>query len=54
LALPAGAEAVVIVLLAFGGGVAAWRLARRIGWLRPWMGLSPQRGSRPTLQRATA
>jgi peptidoglycan/LPS O-acetylase OafA/YrhL len=54
LALPAPAEAAVIVALTFGGGLGAWRLARRIGWLRPWMGLAPQRGSPPTLRRATA
>ncbi len=41
LALPAGAEALVVVVLAFAGGIAAWQLARRIGWLRPWMGLGP-------------
>jgi hypothetical protein len=43
LALPAGLEAAVIVALTFGGGFAAWRLARRVGWLRPWMGLSSRR-----------
>jgi hypothetical protein len=42
LAMPAGAEAVVIVLLAFGGGLAAWRLAQHSGWLRQWLGLAPQ------------
>jgi glucan biosynthesis protein C len=53
LALPAGVEAAVIVVLTFGGGCAAWQLARRIGWLRPWMGLTP-RSSAPALQRAMA
>ena len=42
LVLPAGLEAAVIVALTFGGGWAAWRLARRILWLQPWMGLSAQ------------
>ncbi|MFO1272973.1 MAG: hypothetical protein U1F50_15075 [Rubrivivax sp.] len=41
LALPAGVEALVIVALTFGGGFAAWWLARRAGGLRPWMGLAP-------------
>lgn len=40
LALPADAEAAVIVALTFGGGLAAWQLARRVHWLRPCMGLS--------------
>jgi glucans biosynthesis protein C len=53
LVLPAGVEAAVIVVLTFGGGWAAWQLARRVGWLRPWMGLTP-RSSAPTLQRAAA
>lgn len=39
LALPAGLEALLIVGLTFGGGFAAWRLARRSGRLRPWLGL---------------
>ena len=43
LALPAGLEAAVIVLLTFGGGFAAWQLARRSGALRPWMGLAARR-----------
>ena len=42
LALPAGLEATVIVALTFAGGWAAWRLARRSGWLRPWLGLARQ------------
>ena len=46
LAWPAGLEAALIVLLTFCGGIATWRLARRSGWLRPWLGLAP-RGSRP-------
>jgi glucans biosynthesis protein C len=52
LVLPAGVESTVIVVLTFAGGWAAWRLARRIGWLRPWMGLSWARSSVPALQRA--
>jgi hypothetical protein len=40
LVLPAGLEAAVIVALTFGGGWAVWRLAQRVGWLRPWIGLS--------------
>jgi glucans biosynthesis protein C len=53
LAWPAGLEALVIVVLTFGGGLAAWRLARGIGWLRPWMGLAPRRpGTGP--QRSAA
>lgn len=40
LALPAGVEAAAIVALTFGGGAAAWQLARGCGSLRPWMGLS--------------
>ena len=43
---PAGLEAALIVLLTFCGGIATWRLARRSGRLRPWLGLAP-RGSRP-------
>jgi len=39
LALPAGLEALLIVGLTFGGGFAAWQLARRSGRLRPWLGL---------------
>jgi hypothetical protein len=53
LALSAGAEAVWIVALTLGGGFAAWQLARRIGWLRPWMGLAARPAPRP-LARATA
>jgi glucan biosynthesis protein C len=53
LVLPAGVEAAVIVALTFASGWAAWQLARRIGWLRPWMGLTP-RSPAPTLQRAAA
>lgn len=54
LALPAGLEALLIVLLSFGGGFTAWRLARRSGWLRPWMGLSARRepGRTAALPRA--
>jgi glucan biosynthesis protein C len=43
LTLPAGLEALVIVLLSFGGGFVAWQLARRSGWLRPWLGLAARR-----------
>ena len=41
LALAAGVEALLLVLLTFGGGLLAWQAARRIAPLRPWMGLSP-------------
>lgn len=48
LALPAGLEALLIVGLTFGGGFAAWLLARRSGRLRPWLGLgSPARAGLP-------
>jgi len=53
LALPAGLQAAVIVLLTFGGGFVAWRLARRSGWLRPWLGLAT-RGAPPVLRPAPA
>ncbi len=53
LALPAGAEAALIVALTFAGGFSAWRLARRVGWLRPWMGLSA-RSAAPAFQRTAA
>ncbi len=53
LALPAGLEAAVIVLLTLGGGFMAWRLARCSGWLRPWLGLAARRGS-PVLRPAPA
>ena len=43
LAWPAGLEAAVIVLLTFGGGIAAWQLARHSGRLRPWFGLAARR-----------
>ncbi|HOM12384.1 MAG TPA: acyltransferase [Rubrivivax sp.] len=51
LALAAGMQAALIVALTFGGGFAAWRLARRSGWLRPWLGLAPARVSAPALRR---
>jgi hypothetical protein len=41
LALAAGTEALLLVLLTFAGGLLAWQLAHRIAALRPWMGLSP-------------
>lgn len=47
LALPAGLEATLIIGITFGGGFLAWQLARRIGWLRPWMGLAARRAARP-------
>jgi glucan biosynthesis protein C len=34
-------EGVLLVGLAFGLSLSGWRLARRIAWLRPWVGLSP-------------
>ncbi len=39
LALPVGAEALLLVLFAFGGGFVAWRGARGVAALRPWMGI---------------
>jgi glucans biosynthesis protein C len=39
LALPAGAEAALLVLLTFALSLAFWRLARASGPLRPWLGL---------------
>lgn len=45
LALPAATEAALIVALSFGGGLATWRLARRSGPLRPWLGLPAQRAA---------
>ncbi|MEO7855001.1 MAG: acyltransferase family protein, partial [Rubrivivax sp.] len=53
LALPAGIEAVVIVMLSFSGGFMAWRLGRQVVGLRLWMGLSA-RQPEPALQRAAA
>lgn len=53
LRLPAGAEAALVVALTIGGGFAAWQLARRFAWLRPWMGL-PVRPAPPACQRAVA
>jgi len=51
LALPAGAEALLLVTLTFACGLASWLFARRVGWLRPWMGMNairrPARASRP-------
>jgi hypothetical protein len=52
LALPAGPEAALIVALTFGGGIAAWQVARRVRGLRPWMGLSPRPA--PPLAQAAA
>lgn len=40
-ALPAAAEALVLVALTLAGGVLAWQLARRVPAWRPWMGLAP-------------
>ena len=45
-ALPAAAEATLLVALTFAGGLAAWRLARRVRPLRPWMGLAPATAGR--------
>jgi hypothetical protein len=53
LGLEAGVEAALIATCTLGGGWTAWRLARRIAWLRPWMGLSTRPPS-PPLQRAVA
>lgn len=39
LGLPAGLEALLLIASSFAGGLLAWQLARRIGPLRPWMGL---------------
>lgn len=54
LVLPAGAEAAVIIALTFAGGWAAWRLARRVTWLRPWMGLSALPASSPVRHAAAS
>jgi hypothetical protein len=53
LQLPVVPEALLIIALTFGGGLAAWQLARRAGRLRPWMGLSARPLPKP-LQRAVA
>ncbi|MBP6765949.1 MAG: hypothetical protein KA141_13170, partial [Rubrivivax sp.] len=50
LTLPAGLEALILVAGTFAGGLAAWQLARRLPWLRPWMGL----GQNPANQRVAA
>ena len=47
LELPVGLEASLLVAGTFAGGLAAWQLARRLPWLRPWMGL----GAEPAAQR---
>ena len=47
LGLPAGVEAALIVVLTFAGGLAAWRLARHVAVLRPWMGLNAAPPPRP-------
>lgn len=53
LALPAGLEALLLVAGTFGGGLLAWQLARRLAWLRPWMGLGPAlAGQRMALAKA--
>lgn len=52
LSLPAAIEAAVIVALTFAGGFAAWRVARRVGRLRPWMGLTSVRPAANPRQRA--
>jgi glucans biosynthesis protein C len=39
LALPAGAEAALLVPLTFAVSLGFWRLARAAGPLRPWLGL---------------
>ncbi len=41
LALPAGLTALLLVAGTFAGGLAAWQVARRVVWLRPWLGLGP-------------
>ncbi len=46
-ALPAAAEAVLLVLLTFTLGLLFWRLARASGPLRPWLGLPSRRTRRP-------
>jgi glucans biosynthesis protein C len=43
LALSAGIEALLLLVLSFGGGLVAWQLTRRVAALRPWMGMSPVR-----------
>jgi hypothetical protein len=39
LALHPAIEAPLLVLLTFAGGLAAWRVLRHAGPLRPWFGL---------------
>ncbi|MBL8313500.1 MAG: acyltransferase family protein [Rubrivivax sp.] len=48
--LPVGVEAFVLVAGAWAGGLLAWQLARRLPWLRPWMGLA----AAPAAQREVA
>lgn len=38
--LPAGLEAAIVIAATIAAGLLGWRIARRIGWLRPWMGLT--------------
>jgi glucans biosynthesis protein C len=44
---PLVAEAALLVLLAFGGGALLWVVARRVRWLRPWVGLHRRKLKRP-------
>jgi hypothetical protein len=48
LALSNGTEAAVLVVVTFAGGFGFWWLARRVSWLRPWVGLNPVPARGPT------
>ena len=54
-ALPAGLEALLLIAITFGGALLAWRVARRLTWLRPWMGMAalPTRAA-PALSAASS
>jgi len=54
LALPAGAEAVLLVLLTFAVSLSFWRLARAAGPLRPWLGLPRARRHPQAVAAASA
>ena len=49
LALPAAAEASVVISATIAGCYAAYETARRIPWLRPFLGIAPEKGRRTEL-----